>query len=154
VPYAERTTVTVEKSKVEIERTLTRYGASKFFYGYDGDFSVVGFYMRDRYVQFRLPSPVETDYVFAPGHRRRTRKQLDEALDQARRSGWRSLLLCIKAKLESVESGIETFEEAFLAHIMVTDGKGGSVRIGDEMIPQIEAAYERGTPMLALGSGS
>jgi hypothetical protein len=34
---------------------------------------------------------------------------------QARRQKWRALSLCIKAKLERVESKIETFEEAFLA---------------------------------------
>ena len=32
-------------------------------------------------------------------------------------------MLCIKAKLESVASGIETFEEAFLAHVIVDDGQ-------------------------------
>jgi hypothetical protein len=32
------------------------------------------------------------------------------------------LFLCIKAKLESVESGIETFEEAFLAHVLTPNG--------------------------------
>jgi hypothetical protein len=32
------------------------------------------------------------------------------------------LLLANKAKLSSVEDGIETFEDAFLAHIVMPDG--------------------------------
>ncbi len=32
-------------------------------------------------------------------------------------------MLSIKAKLESVASGIETFEEAFLADVIVDDGQ-------------------------------
>ena len=32
MPYAARTTVPIEKSKAEIERTLTRYGADRFAY--------------------------------------------------------------------------------------------------------------------------
>jgi hypothetical protein len=43
--------------------------------------------------------------------------------DQARKQRWRALLLCIKAKLEAVASNIETFEEAFLAHVVMPDNR-------------------------------
>ena len=39
------------------------------------------------------------------------------------RRRWRALLLVIKAKLESVESGIETFEEAFASQIVLANGQ-------------------------------
>ena len=39
------------------------------------------------------------------------------------RRRWRCLLITIKAKLECIETGIETFEEAFLAHIVTETGQ-------------------------------
>lgn len=151
--YASDTSVTVERSKGEIERTLTRYGAEKFFTGWDHEEAVVGFNMNDRYVQFRLPQPKLSDFFVTRGGTQRNSAAATKAHEQAQRSSWRALLLVIKAKLESVESGIETFEEAFLSHIMVTDGKGGSTTIGKQVIPQIDDAYELGKPLLALTAG-
>jgi hypothetical protein len=43
--------------------------------------------------------------------------------ERLRKQRWRALLLCIKAKLESVASNIETFEEAFLAHVVMPDNR-------------------------------
>jgi hypothetical protein len=45
----------------------------------------------------------------------------EKATGQSIRSLWRALMLCIRAKLASVESDIETFKEAFLAHIVSPD---------------------------------
>jgi hypothetical protein len=43
--------------------------------------------------------------------------------ERACRQRWRALGLVIKAKLESVESGIETFEKAFMPYLLLPDGK-------------------------------
>lgn len=58
---------------------------------------------------------------------------------------------CIKAKLESIESGIETFEDAFLAHIMMPDG----ATVGEHAKPMIARSYESGTmqPLLPAPGG-
>jgi len=48
--------------------------------------------------------------------------------------------LVIKAKLEAVETGITTFQDEFLAHIMLPDGSTVSEFVG----PQLEIAYENG----------
>jgi hypothetical protein len=61
-----------------------------------------------------------------------------EKEQKAQRQKWRALLLCIKAKLEAVESKIETFEEAFLAHVVMPDGK----TVGDHTLTAIAVAYE------------
>jgi hypothetical protein len=50
------------------------------------------------------------------------------------------LLLCIKAKLESVEAKIETFEEAFLAHVVLPDGE----TVGEHALPAVAAIYKGG----------
>ena len=53
----------------------------------------------------------------------------------------------IKAKLEAVESGISVFEEEFLAHLVMPDGK----TVGQSILPQVEAAYQTGKmPSLLL----
>lgn len=36
--FAEKTSVTPEASRAEIERTLSRYGADQFLYGWEGEF--------------------------------------------------------------------------------------------------------------------
>ncbi len=47
----------------------------------------------------------------------------------------------IKATLEAVESGITTFEEEFLAHIVMPDG----MTVGNHVRPTIAAWYAGGT---------
>ena len=57
----------------------------------------------------------------------------------------------IKAKLETVESGISTVEAEFLANIVLPD----TTTAGDWMIPPIDAAYRTGEmpPMLPAAGG-
>jgi hypothetical protein len=72
---------------------------------------------------------------------------------QQRRQRGRALLLVIKAKIESIESGVETFDEAFLANIVTP----GGATVGDWLIPQIETAYVEGkmpTQLLLMDSRS
>lgn len=120
--YASRTEVPVDKTRMEIERTLTRYGAKSFAYFGSDERAVIVFEASDRRIRFDLPLP-----PLGKG-----------GSDQHRRARWRGLLLCIKAKLEAVEAGIETFEEAFLAHVMMPDG----ATVGEHAIHRIAAAYK------------
>jgi hypothetical protein len=153
--YAAKTTVSVTKSKEEIEKTLRRYGASQFAYGYDQSQAVVGFKMRDRQVKFTLPLPdingKKITHTPVQGNRRSTR-EIERAYEQATRQKWRALALVIKAKLESVESGIVTFEDEFAMHFILPNGK----TVRDHIMPEIEHAYATGQvkPMLAIGSGA
>src|ERR1700723_2772498 len=59
---------------------------------------------------------------------------------QLARQRWRALLLVIKAKLESVESGIETLEEAFYANIVMPDGR----TIYESTRETVRVAYDTG----------
>ncbi|WP_062017425.1 hypothetical protein [Aureimonas sp. AU4] len=143
MPYAENTSVSVEKTEAEIKATLRRYGADRFMTGEDRAGAVISFEMKDRRVTFRLPLPDRAEQRFKFDGRRNVRPvaKQTEAWEQACRSRWRALFLCIKAKLESVESGIETFEDAFLAQIVLPDG--GTV--ADHILPRIADAYASGT---------
>lgn len=161
--YAEKTTVTVERSEAEIKALVNRYGARKYMSGTDEDagLSIIQFEMQDRRVLFRLQLPTEDaeDFLYDGRGRRRTDTQVRNAYEQECRRLWRSLVITIKAKLESVESGIEGFEEAFLPQIVIP-GAGGRT-YGEFALPQIAQVYERGqlpsllpgVDMPALGSG-
>jgi hypothetical protein len=151
--YAAKTTVTSDRSMAEIEQTLRRYGASKFMYGRDDDRVLVAFEMHERRLRFFLPIPSESEFVQTPtGRTRRSKAIVVGQYEQAVRSRYRALLLTIKAKLESVESKIEEFEDAFLAQIVLPDG----TTVGERMKPQIEVAYRTGTmpPLLPEHAGN
>ena len=131
MPYAERTRVPIEQTKTEIERTLTRYGADRFAYFTEAGMALIIFEAHDRRLKFTLPLPTGGSGK-------------DDAL---RRRKWRALLLCIKAKLEAVESKIESFEEAFLSHVILPDGS----TVGEATRGTIAAVYKSGqmAPLLA-----
>lgn len=141
--YAENTTVPIDKTRSEIEALLRKYGADQFSSGVDDErgMGVVEFRANSRHVRFVLTLPKPSDKKFH--HHSRGRRSKDAALkkwEQACRSRWRALLLSIKAKLESVESGIAEFEEEFLSHVVLP----GNKTAGDWLRPQIEVAYESG----------
>lgn len=126
--YAKTTTVSPEKSRAEIEQTLTRYGADRFMYATEPGRAVVMFELKGRVVRFVIPIPAGSEFKYyrrtnAYHDTERTEKQQNEAWAQEVRRRWRALCLCIKARLEGVESGIETLEEAFLAHMVLPDGQ-------------------------------
>lgn len=121
--FAKNTSVAVDKSRAEIEGILRRYGASHFAYLSEPGVATVAFKARDRNIKFRLTLPKRSDFAKTPTKRDRYENQIDACWEQACRSIWRGLALCIKAKLEAVESKIETFEEAFLPHIILGNGR-------------------------------
>lgn len=139
--YAENTDVSSSRSRDEIERTLARYGADQFLYGWQEGSALVGFRMAGRQVKFILPLPGRDEHRFT--HHARGPRTADAAAkewEQAVRQRWRALALVIKAKLEAVESGISVFEDEFLANIVLPDGQTA----GSWMRPQIDEAYRVG----------
>lgn len=149
--FAENTSVSSGKSRAEIDRTLSRYGATGFMYGWSGTDAVIAFEMKGRRVKFILPLPDRgsREFTHTPTGKIRASKQIEDAFEQAIRQRWRALALVIKAKLEAVEAGITEFEEEFLAHIVLPNGSS----VGKFMIPQIEKAYKTGKmPPLLLGT--
>lgn len=152
--YAATTSVSVEASRSEIERTLTRYGAESFMYGWDQQAAIVQFVAEERRIKFVLRLPDKDEPRFTRHSRGlRTPEAALKEWEQACRQRWRALALCIKAKLEAVESGISTFEDEFLAHTVLPDGSTA----GEWLRPQVAEAYRTGAmpAMLpALGAGS
>ena len=150
--YAEHTSVSPEKSKMEIERTLSRYGATAFMTGWGNGKALITFEAQCRRVKFVLPIPERTAREFTHrGYTRLAQSAADARYDQEIRRRWRALALAIKAKLEVVQTGIATFEEEFMAHIVLPNGS----TVGEWMGPQIESSYRGGSmpPLLGPGSG-
>lgn len=151
--YAQHTDVSSERSRAEIERTLQRYGADRFAYSSSRTEAMVGFECHGLLVRFRLAMPNPTDRQFThteAKHLRRSEKQAYEAWEQACRQRWRALNLVVKAKLEAVEAGITTFEQEFLAHIVLPNGD----TVADQVMPRIRQAYASGsTPPLLTFEG-
>ena len=149
--YAENTTVSVQNTRAEIEAILTKYGATAFMSGGNATEAMVAFECSNRRVVFRLPMPDMKDFSRTPSKGLiRSAAETHKAWEQACRSRWRALYLCIKAKLEAVAINITTFENEFMAHIVMPDG----LTVAHHVSPKIAAAYETGAmPPLLLGHG-
>ncbi|MDR1631215.1 MAG: hypothetical protein LBS36_13540 [Oscillospiraceae bacterium] len=149
--YASNTSVSSELSRLEIEKTLIRYGAEGFAYASAQGQAMIGFTMSGRQIKFLLPLPRLDEFRHTPTGRDRTENSQYGAWEQACRQRWRALNLVIKAKLEAVECGISVFENEFMANIVLPDGH----TVSDFMLPQIEQAYLTGTmpPILPMLEG-
>jgi hypothetical protein len=143
--YAIDTDVPVERSRMEIEATLARYGADRFAYFSEKTRAIIVFEAKARRLKFELPLPQidSPEVTHGTGSKERRAYKRHEGTDlkalvaQLTRARWRGLLLCIKAKLEAVESGIESFETAFLAHVVLPDGS----TVGEHVGPAIARTY-------------
>lgn len=149
--YAEKTSVSVSKTKADIEDLIQKAGAGQFISGYKEDIAVIGFTLENRQIRFVLPLPNKSnpEFWYTKEKRiKRTAEQAQTAWEQACRSKWRALYLIIKAKLEAVDSGISTIEREFFYDIVLPDGK----TVGEFMAPQIETAYKTGEmpPLLPM----
>lgn len=127
--FAKKTKVPASSSMSEIQAVLKKYGATSFGYANLPGVVMVAFEANGRRLRFKVPVPDENKEP------------------QKHRQRWRCLTLAIKAKLEIVASGIETFEEAFLAQIVLPDGR----TMGEVATPQIATSYKEGKMPPLLG---
>lgn len=134
--YAARSPVPVASTRVEIERTLERYGASHFAFGTQPGSAVIMFEANGRRVRFVLPLDPPKNFG-------------EREVGQFTRSRWRCLLLSIKAKLETVESGISTFETEFMPFTVLPNGQ----TVAEHALPFVRDAYaqKKMPPLLGFG---
>ncbi|MBB4154131.1 hypothetical protein GGQ80_002041 [Sphingomonas jinjuensis] len=148
--YAENTTVSVEKSIAGIISLVKRAGAQRVAQFDEPEQFTITFELANRMIRFQVALPPLGEMpvrdgrgVTLPPARRAEKRQ------QAHRQKARALLLVIKAKLESVESEVETFEQAFLPNVVMADG----ATVYERIAAPIAAEYERGAPGVLLLSG-
>lgn len=140
--YAAETTVTVDRSRQEIERILTRYEADeRLIYQDDKGRVVIQCRVRGRILRFHIEIPplewFQTDETgrFIPPARRR------KAQEQEERRRWRVLTILLKAKFETVaDATVTDFDREFGPYMVLPNGETA----GDWLAPQIEEAYRTG----------
>jgi hypothetical protein len=130
--YASNTTVSADRSKAEIERTLIRYGVDEFFYGRSASGAGIGFTFKGRTIKLNVPMPSRNDY--------RDNKAGEDDWNRERRRLWRVLLLSIKADLEAIDSGLKTFEDVYLAYTCLPNGS----TVGQEIQEKIDVMVTGG----------
>lgn len=153
--YARETSVPVQRSQQEVENLVRKHGAKAFYRGDNDGKAMVGFALKDRRILFELPLPEPKEFATIKRHGRTvkaTPAQVEAMVEQASRTRWRALALAIKAKLVSVESGVESFDEAFLAQIVVAQ-EGKAMRFGALAIDAINGSYKNGRMPPLLGAG-
>jgi hypothetical protein len=150
--YAEGTSVPAPKTRGEIEHYVIQHGAVRFAFGHLEDRAAVSFVAKGYLVRFTIPMPSAEDkdvrkraLSLSRSNYRIDPPKLQIALEEENRRRWRCLLLAIKSKFTTIESGIETFEEAFLANIVTTDNITVWERIkledsGIRLLPAMEKA--------------
>jgi hypothetical protein len=106
MPYAKRTEVPIDQTRVEIERLVKKFGAKGFASAWQdgargtGGQSRVEFLCHGRHIRLTVDVPES---------------------EQKARGKWRVLLLMVKAKLVAVDEKVVTFEEAFFADIVMPE---------------------------------
>lgn len=115
--FAAKTKVPIEKTRMEIERLVKRYGAKGFVSGWQESQARIEFLCADRHI--RLSVTVRDN-------------------DREGPQKWRTLLLMVKAKLAGVDAKIVTFEQAFVGDIVMPDGR----TVWEAAREPIKLAYE------------
>lgn len=150
--YAANSSVSPERSRNEIEKLLSRYGASEFGYATRAEAAAIQFTAHNRSVRMTIVMPDKDSRAITrtPTGQLRSQAQVNAAYDQAVRQRWRALVLVLKAKLEAVAAGITTFEREFAGDTVLPGGK----TVWETVSPLIETAYITGevAPLLQIGA--
>jgi len=114
--FAKNTQVPVNQTRGEIQAIVARFGCQFDAFVDESFRSIVCFRGFGRWVRFVVPIKTKID-------------------PQTERELWRGVLLGIKGRLVNVKDGVETFEEAFYAHLVTESGK----RVYEEVKPKLMA---------------
>ena len=153
----ENTSVPVERSQGEIRKLLVKHGVARLAFGEETDeigqrWAAVSFAYGQHGVRMRVPLKLVHEYEVARKYTRARTKTRDEVrnklYEQEERRIWRVMAWNLKARLVAVEEGVESFEEAFLAHLL--DPSTG--RTIYEQLAET-GRIELAEPLLALSAG-
>lgn len=140
--YVRGASISCAAFRAEIQDMLTGYGATGFRCGWEDGRAAIAFTAGNRHFRIVLALPGTVGLSGSAGDPLQPRS-LDpgaRAVEETSRRRWQKLSVLIRAKLEAVASGIATFDEEFLAY-MVLPG-GGTVF--QAAAPGISTAYATG----------
>jgi len=108
--YANKTSVSVSKTKMQIEKLLVDWGIKEFFFGRSLRGDGIGFKYESKTYKLNVPNP-KKDY-------NTTKTKYEQMLRQR----WRVLYMSLKMELEKIDDGCVSFEDQFLAMMCLPDG--------------------------------
>ena len=165
--YANATQVSVERSKLELEKLLVKHGAKQYGTAHNDETgrALVHFKMADRLMRLEVPVPPLTDWPDPAKEDYQQKKKCPSGWsrwgsgrreawvraqwEQVCRTRWRCMLLIVRAKLEHIALGLSDVEHEFLADIAMPNGRS----IAELLKPAIEQAYLDGKMPRQLGTG-
>lgn len=110
------TEVPISKSQDELRQMLMKFGAEQFTFGQGPDWAGLEFVHEGHLVRMRCPlRSYDAKMASRPHKKTLTPETWPEA--EGRRI-WRVLVWSVKARLVAVDEGLETVEQAFLAHMV------------------------------------
>ena len=135
---AAATQTQVSTSQQDIQKTLARYGAVGF--GFSTDYEHQTIHIRfevprtdapKERLKVEIPLSIKAVYKRLNAGKNVTSSQVKGKMEQAERVAWRQLHLFVEAGLAAVAVGLQSIEDAFMAHTMVTDSDGREGRLAD-----------------------
>lgn len=115
------TNVEVERTQMELAKMLRKHGADQFGFSESHDLAELAFRKGALAVRMRVPIRPMTEAA-ARALARERKQSMDKAVgarqEQEARRVWRVLYWLVKSRMEAIEAGVETFEQAFLAHFL------------------------------------
>ena len=147
----DNTATPVANSQEAIRKILNKYGADGVQFSEDWKQRkiMVRFLYSVGSIQYSVLFivPIQDVDATTPTGRPRKASQLELLKQQAHRGIWRAVFWAIKSRMEAVEFGIESFQEAFMSHFEIP---GTDRTIGDMVLPRLEAGTLK---MLVDGRG-
>lgn len=137
--YAQGTEVSIIKSIGELDKLLTKHGATGFAYGRDDSTrsTRVMFRIADRMCRFDVTKPDVQDFRRTPTGLVRSLQTATQMADAEERRRWRALVLVVKALLVGVADGVISLSDAFLPYTVLPSGE----TVGEWAEPQLDTAY-------------
>jgi hypothetical protein len=126
--YAEGTTVPTDQSRREIETYLEKRGATRIFFMSEPNQFVLGFVYEHLLIRFNVPVPAEG------------RGPSAASVAKIKRERMRAMLLSIKARFASIDSGISSFEREFMPNVVTPSGQ----TVAEWLQPQLRISLESG----------
>lgn len=123
--FGKFTTIPVAKSMEDLRGSLINFGARNFSPGNVEDKSFIAF----DYDGYKVKIVFHIEKY--PGTKP-TQVELRK-YEQKRKCKWRELGLFVKVKIHSVVSGLETFPQAFMPHVVLTDGQ----LLGEKVLKEV-----------------
>lgn len=145
--YASQTTVSVAKTKADIEGLLTAHGCDQVATASGRAEAMIAFVIPRESgtslgvrIRLPLPNPNLDEFRLTPASGKERSPEVARRLwEQACRAHWRALLLVLKAKLEAIAVGISTLEREFLPDVMMPSGMTVEQTFGEELGRALEA---------------